>query len=138
LEDFLIKVRPLFICEKNDKYIIAFLRFDSDTTSGQDPPYKDSDTAVVTFVVNNSPKGPLLEKTKNWEKAYLEFMKNYTERTKPDFMKIAYSAERSIEDELARTSEAEITTVAISYIIMFFYIAVNLGQIRSFTRLFVS
>lgn len=53
-------------------------------------------------------------------------------------MDIAYSSERSVEDELDRVSQAEISTVIISYAAMFVYIAIALGHIRSFRTLLVS
>ena len=52
-------------------------------------------------------------------------------------MDVAYSSERSIEDELERTSHSDVGTILISYLIMFAYIAISLGQIRSFSRLLV-
>ena len=64
-------------------------------------------------------------------------MKNYTDNEKPEWVSVAYSAERSIEDELARTSESDVSTIAISYCIMFAYIAIALGEARSFSRLLV-
>lgn len=52
-------------------------------------------------------------------------------------MEIAFSAERSIEDGIAEMSEAESSTVLISYSVMFVYIAIALGKIRSFRSLLV-
>jgi len=56
----------------------------------------------------------------------------------PDFMSVAFSSERSIEDELNRQSQAEVLTVVISYVVMFVYIAVALGHFRSFKTILVS
>lgn len=64
-------------------------------------------------------------------------MKNWTATKKPAFMDIAFTSERSIEDELNRESKSDIVTILVSYVIMFGYIAVSLGQIRSCTRLLV-
>jgi len=64
-------------------------------------------------------------------------MKNWTATRKPAFMDIAFTSERSIEDELNRESQSDIVTILVSYIIMFGYIAVSLGQIRSCARLLV-
>ncbi len=77
---------------------------------------------------------------KSWEKAYIEFMKNYIaeKMDECDCMEIAFSAERSIEDELSRQSESDIFTVALSYLIMFAYIALALGEQNSLKRLAVS
>lgn len=65
-------------------------------------------------------------------------MVEWNKDEKPDFMDIAFSSERSVEDEVERVSEAEILTAIISYIVMFVYIAVALGHVRSFTTLLVS
>lgn len=70
------------------------------------------------------------------QKRYLDFMSNWT-KVKPSFMSVAFIAERSIEDELNRTGQSDVTTIAISYLIMFAYIAIALGQARSFSRLLV-
>lgn len=53
-------------------------------------------------------------------------------------MDIAFSAERSIEDGIEEISQAEMSTVVISYVVMFVYIALALGKIRSLRYLFVS
>ena len=53
-------------------------------------------------------------------------------------MDIAYYTERSIEDEIARESETDTVTVLISYIIMFLYISIALGQYSSCFTLLVS
>ena len=55
----------------------------------------------------------------------------------PKYMSVAFMAERSIEDELTRASQSDVVTIAISYCIMFAYIAIALGQARSFSRLLV-
>lgn len=65
-------------------------------------------------------------------------MKNWTENGKPEFMDVAYTSERSIEDELDKESKSDILTIFISYIIMFAYIALALGQVRKCTTLLVS
>jgi len=43
---------------------------------------------------------------------------------------VAYSSERSIEDELARETSADIPTIIISYAAMFLYIAISLGSFK--------
>lgn len=64
-------------------------------------------------------------------------MSNWTKTQKPDFMNVAYCSERSIEDELDRESRSDILTILVSYLIMFAYIALSLGQIRKFSSLLV-
>lgn len=69
--------------------------------------------------------------------SYVEFMKNWTATKKPAFMDIAFTSERSIEDELNRESQSDVLTILVSYIIMFAYIAISLGQMKSCSRLLV-
>jgi len=93
---------------------------------------------VVTILVDN-----YLEKDKvalafEWEKNYIAFMKRWVKESKPDFMDVAFSSERSIEDELDRTSQAEAYTVLVSYAVMFVYISIALGRIRSISTVLVS
>lgn len=65
-------------------------------------------------------------------------MKNWTTKEKPAYMDMAFTSERSIEDELNRESESDVLTILVSYVIMFAYIAISLGQIKSCSRLLVS
>lgn len=46
-------------------------------------------------------------------------------------MDIAYFSERSIEDELMRESMGDLGTIAVSYILMFAYITLALGNLSA-------
>ncbi|XP_033640413.1 NPC intracellular cholesterol transporter 1-like [Asterias rubens] len=93
--------------------------------SYNDKIYNNASSLSITFPVNNFKTGdPRLEPALLWEKAFLDFMKNYSN---PDLV-IAYQAERSIEDEINRESFSEVTTIAGSYILMFGYVAIALGK----------
>lgn len=65
-------------------------------------------------------------------------MERWVKATKPKYMDVAYSSERSIEDELDRSSHSDVLTILISYVIMFAYIAIALGQVRTCSRILVS
>lgn len=60
-------------------------------------------------------------------------MKNYTN----DRMDIAFSSERSIQDGIEEISSAESSTVIISYVIMFLYVALALGKIKNLGKFLV-
>jgi len=71
--------------------------------------------------------------------SFLNFMAMWNQKGRPEFMSVAWTTEKSIQDELYRTSKAEILTMVISYLLMFAYIAIALGKIRmSFVSCFVS
>lgn len=118
-----------------------------------------ADTIIVTFLIQNQVDKEKLKPALEWEKKYFEkcnvrnvtcdlikfffsrfiqYIKNYDQNLKPDFMDLTYSSERSIEDELERVSQAEAGTAIISYLVMFVYIALSLGNIRSFKTILVN
>ena len=44
-------------------------------------------------------------------------------------LRLAFSSERSVEDELARETASDSVTVAVSYLVMLVYIALALGTL---------
>lgn len=66
-------------------------------------------------------------------------MKEWDVKKRPEFMDVAYTTEKSIEDELERSSKAEAVTVIFSYVLMFLYVAFALSEIKcSVKKYFVS
>jgi Niemann-Pick C1 protein len=102
------------------------------------PHYAKAQALIITIIINNQLKrgGQVDEKLENallWEKHFLQYMQTYRSK----WFDVKYRAERSIEDEIERESKSDIKTVLISYMIMFLYIAIALGRIRSFRHIFV-
>lgn len=93
----------------------------------------------MTFLVNNYHKKERLEAPKKWESLYVDFMKNYVSKNITDSVSIAFSSERSIEDELERESQSDVSTIIVSYLIMFVYIAISLGhvELKRYSRLLI-
>ncbi|XP_016663110.1 NPC intracellular cholesterol transporter 1 isoform X2 [Acyrthosiphon pisum] len=90
-------------------------------------PYEKATSLLLTFILNNHNSKPLLKDALEWENKFLDFMKNWTMVSKPSFMDVAYYSERSVEDELDRESHSDVSTIAISYLVMFLYIVFTLG-----------
>ncbi|XP_063075415.1 NPC intracellular cholesterol transporter 1 [Engraulis encrasicolus] len=96
--------------------------------------YNNATALVITFPVNNYHNdSKRLGKALAWETEFIRFIQNYSNPN----LTIAYNSERSIEDEINRESASDITTIAISYAIMFLYISLALGHIQSCGRLLV-
>lgn len=98
--------------------------------------FKDGDILTAdTLLINLPIANHLLEEdlvpVLEWELKFLEYLQHYEANLKPDFIQLAYGAERSIEDEIRRVSVAEAVPIAISYVIMFIYVIFALGNIRS-------
>ncbi|XP_041848223.1 NPC intracellular cholesterol transporter 1 [Melanotaenia boesemani] len=99
-----------------------------------DTNYNNATALVITFPLNNYLNDSVrMGKVLAWEKEFIRFMKDY----KNPNLTIAFSAERSVEDEIDRESNSDISTIVISYAIMFIYISLALGHIHSFGRLMV-
>ena len=121
---------------------------DPDVTGGglgENPDYTKAKAVDMTFVVDNYDiysedyaTKKALSRAKEWEKAYIEFLKEWQQdEEKMRYMEIAFYSERSIEDELARESAGDISTIVASYLIMFVYITFSLGKITHWKRFFV-
>ncbi|KAF8572283.1 hypothetical protein P879_03201, partial [Paragonimus westermani] len=100
--------------------------------------YDQSTSVVLTFLVNNDadPNSELVRKAEVWEAEYLRVVKTWFERNK-DWVSVSYQAERSVEDEINRQSEADVFTVSISYLVMFVYVSIFLASYRSCRTVFV-
>ncbi|XP_056267221.1 NPC intracellular cholesterol transporter 1 [Pseudoliparis swirei] len=96
--------------------------------------YNNATALVITFpIINYLNDSIRLGKALAWESEFIKFMKNFNNPN----LTIAFSSERSIEDEINRESNSDISTIVISYAIMFVYISLALGHINSFRRVMV-
>ncbi|KAJ8339483.1 hypothetical protein SKAU_G00362690 [Synaphobranchus kaupii] len=99
--------------------------------------YTNAEALILTFSLNNylrgTPKFKLVEK---WEQMFLDIVQEYQRNTTTNFT-FAYMAERSLEDEINRTTAEDIPIFMISYAVIFVYIAMALGEYSSFKRILV-
>uniref|UniRef100_A0A452R521 NPC intracellular cholesterol transporter 1 n=1 Tax=Ursus americanus TaxID=9643 RepID=A0A452R521_URSAM len=99
-----------------------------------DQNYNNATALVITFPVNNYYNDTeKLQRAQAWEKEFINFVKNYENPN----LTISFTTERSIEDELNRESNGDVFTVLISYAVMFLYISIALGHIKSCSRFLV-
>ncbi|XP_070506187.1 NPC intracellular cholesterol transporter 1 homolog 1b-like [Chironomus tepperi] len=102
------------------------------------PPYEKSNTVILTFLLNNHQDQKDKEAAMEWENKFVELMLNWTKNeSMSSMLDIAFTSERSIEDELDRGSRTDIITILFSYILMFVYIAFSLGHATEFKRLMI-
>ncbi|KAG0727530.1 NPC intracellular cholesterol transporter 1 [Chionoecetes opilio] len=97
-----------------------------------EPRYTESTALIITILISNHLEKDLLGPAMAWEKRFIEFMKEVTsdEEWMAD-MDLAFNAERGIEDELKRESENDVVTIFVSYLIMFAYITLSLGNVST-------
>ncbi|XP_055608436.1 NPC intracellular cholesterol transporter 1 homolog 1b [Uranotaenia lowii] len=99
---------------------------------GESPNFRLATAVIITVLINNKVEKDELAPMMEWEKKFIDFIKNYDN----PLLDIAYTSERSIEDGIDAMSEAELYTVIISYVVMFVYITFSLGKIRGFQTFF--
>ena len=92
--------------------------------------YGNATALIITFIINNNIDPVRNLKAKAWEKKTIDFLKSYS--TSNTQLKISFNTERSIEDELDRSTQSDIKTILISYIAMFIYITLTLGSYNLF------
>ncbi|KAL5562347.1 hypothetical protein UlMin_032094 [Ulmus minor] len=93
--------------------------------------YSEASAFVVTYPVNNEVDevGDANGKALAWEKAFIELAKDeLLQMVQSRNLSLSYSSESSIEEELKRESTADVITIVISYLVMFAYISVTLGD----------
>jgi Niemann-Pick C1 protein len=104
--------------------------------------FPEASALVITYPVNNKVETTGQENGKSvaWERAFIKLVK---EEIQPmvlgQNLKMSFSSESSVQDELNRESTTDAITIVISYIVMFAYISFTLGDLPSrWLLLFVS
>ncbi|XP_021559385.1 NPC1-like intracellular cholesterol transporter 1 [Neomonachus schauinslandi] len=99
--------------------------------------YSEAEALIMTFSLNNyAPGDPRLAQVKLWEAAFLEHVKAFQQRSAGRFQ-VAFMAERSLEDEINRTTAQDLPIFGVSYIVIFLYISLALGRYSSWRRVLV-
>ncbi|XP_077969319.1 NPC1-like intracellular cholesterol transporter 1 [Styela clava] len=94
--------------------------------------YHSSIALIFSFMVNNYPRDTIRFKMAlAWEKEFLKIIQTWNNTN----FTTAYFSERSIEDELVRSSQADLIIFAGSYVAIFLYITIGLGTYSSLARI---
>lgn len=100
----------------------------------KNPHYEKATAVILTFLVKNYEDVTKLDPALEWESSFVKLMEDFVKSNKSKNMDIAFTSERSIEDELNRESKSDISTILVSYLLMFAYIAVSLGHVDECSR----
>ncbi|GBP22437.1 NPC intracellular cholesterol transporter 1 homolog 1b [Eumeta japonica] len=99
--------------------------------------YSDANALIIKILVKNHRDKSKLDPALKWEKLFIETMKNYTEHVMPPYMDIAYTSERSIEDELDREAQFNVWAILVFYFLTFAYITNSLGRFTTWRTLLI-
>jgi len=91
--------------------------------------YLDAKALVVTYVVSNSLDEVELAKAIEWEQALRAYLVDLSERIPSEAgMNIAFSTGVSLEEEISKSTNTDVRIVILSYLAMFFYVSLTLGN----------
>ncbi|KAI0983277.1 hypothetical protein GJ496_010416 [Pomphorhynchus laevis] len=93
--------------------------------------YKQSTALTITILNNNFLDTDKLNKVRLWEAEFLNYMK----QLKSDQLELYFNSERSAEDGVTDVSQADVSTIIVSYIVMFVYMSVFLSTFRGFSTI---
>ncbi|XP_055936773.1 NPC intracellular cholesterol transporter 1-like [Argiope bruennichi] len=117
-------------CSLADKTIACFAPYGgpiddmSLVLSGFHETFDSAEALSITFPLLNYNEESKNVKARMWESELVDFLKNYSH----PLMNISFMTERSLEDEYIRGSQSDILLISISYLLMFCYIVITLGD----------
>jgi len=84
---------------------------------------------ITTWVVNNDQPGTAGEaRAEEWERALKRELLIYQEIAQSRGLRLSFNTERSLEEELNKSTNTDAKIVAISYVVMFIYASLALGS----------
>ncbi|VFQ72905.1 unnamed protein product [Cuscuta campestris] len=103
--------------------------------------YSEASAFIVTYPVNNAinRESNDTKRAVAWEKEFIQLVKDeILPMVRSKGLTLSFSSESSIEEELKRETTADVITIVISYLVMFAYISLTLGDISSFSSCYIS
>lgn len=90
----------------------------------------DAQALIATWVVNNHAKGTRAETdAMDWEDSFKRIFEVVQEEASERGLRVSFSTEASLEQELNKSSNTDAKIVVISYLIMFLYASLALGSV---------
>ncbi|THH10069.1 hypothetical protein EW145_g1571 [Phellinidium pouzarii] len=91
--------------------------------------YLDARALVVTIVIDDSLDSNKQEIAMEWERTLRKHLQNLKEIAPHEAgLDIHFSTGVSLEEEINKSTNTDVTIVVLSYVVMFFYVALSLGS----------
>uniref|UniRef100_A0A669QFW2 NPC1 like intracellular cholesterol transporter 1 n=1 Tax=Phasianus colchicus TaxID=9054 RepID=A0A669QFW2_PHACC len=99
--------------------------------------YTEAAALILTYSLNNFPAGDARRRwVLSWEQRFLQAVRSFQSAHSHN-LSVSFMAERSLEDELSRTTAQDLPVFATSYLLVFLYIALALGEYSAWGSLWV-
>lgn len=91
--------------------------------------YLDAESLVVTIVVDDSLNTAEQERAMEWERTLLQYLFNLDDRIAEEAgLHISFTTGVSLTEEINKSTNTDIPIVVFSYLAMFFYVSLTLGN----------
>lgn len=91
--------------------------------------YLYAEAMVVTYVVSDSLDKMEQARATEWERSLREYLARLSDKAPGEAgMQIAFSTGVSLEEEINKSTNTDVKIVVLSYLAMFFYVSLTLGQ----------
>lgn len=115
-----VNCRPAFGQPMDPKMVLGGFGEDDDVLSAK--------AMTVTWVVNNAQDGTkVIDRAIDWENALRDKMLSVQEEAKERGLRLSFTTEISLEQELNKSTNTDAKIIVISYIVMFIYACFALG-----------
>ncbi|XP_021230395.1 Niemann-Pick C1-like protein 1 [Numida meleagris] len=99
--------------------------------------YTEAEALILTYSLTNFPAGDARQRwVLSWERRFLAVLRRFQSEHSAN-LSVTFMAERSLEDELNRTAAQDVPVLALSYLLVFAYVALALGEYTAWRRLLV-
>ncbi|KAB5543014.1 patched family-domain-containing protein, partial [Coniochaeta sp. 2T2.1] len=89
----------------------------------------DAKAMTITWVVNNFQEGSSkVDRAMDWESALKNCLLEVQEEAKDRGLRLSFSTEISLEEELNKSTNTDAKIIVISYVVMFLYASIALGS----------
>ena len=120
-----VACRPDFQQPLSPQYVLGGIPVAEDGSKR----YLDSQALVITIVVSNSLDEQVLARAMEWEQTLRAYLEDLSHRiTEEAGLEIAFSTGVSLEEELNKSTNTDVKIVVLSYLAMFFYVSLTLGN----------
>lgn len=90
--------------------------------------FLDAGALVVNYVVSDSLDKGIQERAMEWERALRKYLLDMQEPALEAGLKYTFSTGISLEEELNKSANMDVRIVVLSYLAMFFYVSLTLGN----------
>ncbi|CAG8567305.1 3051_t:CDS:2, partial [Acaulospora colombiana] len=95
----------------------------------EDEDYLQAKSLVVTYVLANSLDPEEVARIESWERLLREYLSNLSNSAPQDAgAQVFFSTGVSLEEELNKSTNMDVRIIVLSYLMMFFYVSLTLGN----------